>query len=192
MKKHNIILIILLTFNPCACSQQIPKNDSIIKELELEATRASYAQDWEKVIRINSNLIRLNNKEGKFYYKRGLAYSLLENYEKAADNYELALHLRYDSVAVLVKLTNLYTYLIKDCKRALEYINIAINIAPNNSDLYLERSGIKLPCLNDEEGFLKDIHKAIELGNETAKSVLQEHKRLEERRKVLRERGIMD
>ena len=63
-----------------------------------------------------------------------------------------------------------------------------INNNPNNSELYIKRSGVWTDLRNFDES-RKDIEHAASLGNEDAKLILHE---IIETRKKLQEKGVVE
>jgi tetratricopeptide (TPR) repeat protein len=107
------------------------------------------------------------------YISRGSAYFDLEKYEKAIANYTIAIKLSPENEEPYAYRGRAY-YEIDSVKNSKEDYDKAINLNKNFGYPYYNRGLLKLTKLNDKIGACKDLHIALELGDESAKFLLKE------------------
>lgn len=105
------------------------------------------------------------------YYKRGVAYFLTKQYEKAIDDFNDAEAGKKDD-ADLFSLRAKCKAALKDDANAITDFSKAIELSPKRGDFYFFRALSKI-TLKDKDGACVDLHRAIELHYDKAASTLQ-------------------
>ena len=105
------------------------------------------------------------------HIQRGLAYSILKEYEKAVDDFNTALSL--DNGLVHVRNSRGSAYLkLKQYDKAMEDFNAVLSADPENQEAYNNRGWCK-KHKGDDKGACDDWKQSKKLGNSEAKIILK-------------------
>ena len=133
-----------------------------------EALKLYYAKDYHGSIKLNTEAIELKPDWSWPYNNRGNAYSHLNQYERAIQDYNKAIQLNpnlskaYNNRGIAYK--NLGQY-----ERAIQDYNKAIQLNPNLAEAYYNR-GIAYRHLKQYERAIQDYNKAIQLNPNLAEA----------------------
>lgn len=101
-------------------------------------------QDNTKAIKLLDKAIMLDDKNGEFYFYRGIYSQLDGKVSKAISNYEYALSLDYKNQGLYRNYTNLLVNNNLSLKKALELINNAIELSPDIGANYQTKGNVLL------------------------------------------------
>ena len=119
---------------------QITTKDKIILAYQkcVKAEELSYKGDRENAIKFYNEAIELNPNLYQAYYNRGLAYSVLRQYERAIQDYSKAIELNPNYFNAYNNRGNDYSNL-KQYEKAIQDYSKAIELNPNYSAAYYNR-----------------------------------------------------
>ncbi|MHC1611106.1 MAG: tetratricopeptide repeat protein [Candidatus Methanospirareceae archaeon] len=118
-------------------------------------------RDFEKVIDICNEALKIEPDSEVFYITRGNAYANLNEHERAIEDYDRAIALNPDDAAAYNNRGLAYAELNK-YEQALEDFSKAIELNPALAEAYYNR-GLTYANLNEPERAIKDYNRAIEL-----------------------------
>ena len=150
------IYILLLLSLASACSP----NE---KELLGEARKLLNESNPTEALTYLDRAINKNPQSFDGYNMKGTAYFILEDYESALKDWQIALLIDSTSYKPFYNMGNALRKL-KSYEEAIVKYSRAINLKPNEKDLYINR-GSTLYDLQHFEGALNDFKFAIELDN---------------------------
>ena len=114
--------------------------------------------DWDEVIRLSNEVLRVEPDAADVYYYLGEAYRFKGDPGQAMAAYESALGLNKDFGAAYVGLARA-RLLADPGANVLPLLEEAVRLDPNFGEAYLERAKVKLRD-NDNQGALKDLSEA--------------------------------
>ena len=140
-------------------------NEKKLLELRQKAKQLSSEKNWEELLSVSSEIIKLTPKDDEAYVNRGSANAKLNNFQDAINDYDIALEINPNNDSAYVARSFAKSKLgdfqgeIDDCNKALE-------INPNNDDAYVNRSFAK-EKLGDFQGEIDDCNKALKINPES-------------------------
>jgi len=126
-------------------------------------------QDNTKAIKLLDKAIMLDDKNGEFYFYRGIYSQLDGKVSKAISNYEYALSLDYKNQGLYRNYTNLLVNNNLSLKKALELINKAIELSPDIGANYQTKGNVLLMLIEPDKAcnnYSKAIKNGYKLPNE--------------------------
>ena len=133
-----------------------------------EAYKNYLIGNYEKVVELMTEIIKLNPEDGGAYYNRGNAYVNLEQYKKAIEDFNKTIELNPED-AEAYNNRGLAYYVLKEYGKAIENYNKAVELNPEYADAYNNR-GLAYSDLKQYDKAIKDYNKAIELKPDDAKA----------------------
>jgi len=118
-------------------------------------------RDFEKVIDICNEALKVEPDSEAFYITRGYAYAELNELEQAIEDYDRAIELNPNYAEAYNNRGNVYAELNK-YERAIEDYDRAIELNPDDAKAYYNR-GFTHAKLNQHEQAIEDYDRAIEL-----------------------------
>ncbi len=161
--------------------------DSLRNAVRSDASWAITHGEFSKGEKLLDSLMLLEPNNSKNYFEKAKIYYFQIKEDSLLINLNRSLSLGMDSLTVLNQIYDFYTFQKNDNAKRIEAVNSMISNNPNNSELYIKRSGVWTDLRNFDESW-KDLEHAASLGNENAKIILQE---IILTRKKLQEKGII-
>ena len=132
------------------------KRGTIYKKLK---NYSEAIEDYDKVIKLNSN-------DAGYYNGRGSAKYSLGEYKESIEDYNKAIELNPNKVSYYNKRGN-GKYKLGEYKESIEDYNKAVELSPNNASYYNKRGNGKY-SLGEYKESIEDYNKAIELSPNNA------------------------
>jgi len=126
-----------------------------------EAYKNYLIGNYEKVVELMTEIIKLNPEDGGAYYNRGNAYVNLEQYKKAIEDFNKTIELNPED-AEAYNNRGLAYYVLKQYDKAIEDCNKAVELNPELAGAYYNR-GLAYSDLKQYDKAIKDYNKAIEI-----------------------------
>ena len=160
-----------------ALKQNQPSLQNVEAKL-LEATILSEKGENEKAITLLQESLRINPSYAEAYYRLGIIYANLEQYDKAIENFNNATAIKPDFTSAYINLGAAYAYL-KDYNQALKYLDKALSLDKENPKIYYNIGLILLVNKNNKKSayFLSRAKELSQKNNDTL--LLEKIKKLE-------------
>jgi len=130
------VLFILIFFNSCINGEKRNNknewNYSNIKKLENLGDRAYQADQHANSIFIYSKLISIDSSQGKYYFRRGDTYSMMQNTDSALSDLLHAISLNYKVSTAYQNIGAMYFSLIENDSIAIIYFKKSLEADPAN------------------------------------------------------------
>ena len=153
----------------------LKKLENINKIIEKEANEKNYfkrgtiykkLKNYSKAIEDYDKVIKLNSNDAGYYNGRGSAKYSLGEYKESVEDYNKAIKLNPNKVSYYNKRGN-GKYKLGEYKESIEDYNKAIELSPNNASYYNGRGNGKY-SLGEYKESIEDYNKAIELNSNNA------------------------
>ena len=153
----------------------LKKLENINKIIEKEANEKNYfkrgtiykkLKNYSKAIEDYDKVIKLNSNDAGYYNGRGSAKYSLGEYKESVEDYNKAIKLNPNKVSYYNKRGN-GKYKLGEYKESIEDYNKAIELSPNNASYYNGRGNGKY-SLGEYKESIEDYNKAIELSPNNA------------------------
>jgi hypothetical protein len=168
MKRIFVILIIIAScFTLKAQYHLLYFSDDTITKLKFDADQLQMQEKYEESTKVYRKLLTIDTLKAYVNYKIAVNCYNLNKADSSIIFLQKALKYGYDSLKVLNKMVYVYKWKLNNNEKAYNLITEMINYWPQNAKLYRERASYR--DYADTEGYLNDLKKAGELGDNDAK-----------------------
>lgn len=177
MKRIIIGLILIISGFPLKAQYHLKyfSNDTIPKMLE-DADFLFRQKKYNESSAIYWKLSKIDSLKATSIFKIGVNFYYAERYDSSFYHLEQAMKYGYDSLAVYKKMVHVYNIRLNNPQKAFDLLTEMIGYWPIETELYRERSLLRLKLWRDIEGSKKDLEIAVKLGDEQAKESLKYYK----------------
>lgn len=168
MKKILLVFILLSAFiNLKAQYHLLYFSDDSITKLKFDADQLQMQHKYEESTKVYRKLLTIDTLKAYVYYEIAVNCYNQNKADSSINFLQKALEYGLDSLKVLNKMVYVYKWKLNDNEKAYNLITKMISYWPQNAKLYRERASFR--DYADTEGYLNDLKKAGELGDEDAK-----------------------
>jgi len=131
-----IVIFILTLLNSCVNNEKPKKKNGWssenIKKLESIGNKAYEEDQYSNSIFIYSKLISIDSSQGKYYFRRGDSYSMIQNTDSALTDLLHAVNLGYKVSTAYQNIGAMYFSIIENDSIAIYYFRKSIEADPRN------------------------------------------------------------
>jgi hypothetical protein len=168
MKKIFLILILFSAFSNLKAQYHLLYfSDDSIPKLKFDADQLQMQDKYDESTNIYHKLLQIDTLKAYAYYNIGVNFYNLNEADSSIFFLRKSIEFGYDSLEVFNTLAYVYKRIMRDDIKAFKLICEMIGYWPNNAVLYRKRASYR--DYADTEGYLNDLKKAGELGDEDAK-----------------------
>jgi Flp pilus assembly protein TadD len=130
------ILFTIVIINSCKNTKQKNGDNSIdkeyIKKIEPIADLAYEQEQYSNSVYIYSKLVSLDSTEGKYYFRRGFSYMMLQKLDSAIPDYQQAIKLGYKKSKAYQNIGAVYFGMLDNDSMAIYYFKRAVETDVDN------------------------------------------------------------
>ncbi len=136
-------------------------NKKELLRLRQKAEQLFSEKNWERLLSVSSEIIKLTPKDDKVYVYRGIAQKNLGDYKGAISNYTKAIKIKPDNDEAYANrgITNAK---LNEFQDAINDYDKALKINPNNDNAYVARSFVNIKLGNIRDA-INDCNKALKI-----------------------------